>query len=693
MNNTNEGVDTPNNCTTNFLDSFVSNFLSDCLKSFSDALFELAYDSDNLELRAYYSKNFKYSKFNDVTIKEAVNMSLGRPLSFYGTVSQEDYDRYAGILTNSAAAFLPAMRNSIAYSLHILFVASLFIANNLPCANKAVEVYNNRRDYYDRCYKEFLSYTICTEELIGKFDLISGDFTSETEAAGRCVFKIALPHILNMSDKSSLDMCSVINQLHSSISRYIKNNHDMNIQGFIKKYGLDEFDASRPSSQALACAFFMGGLSLGFFGEIVCIDPHSDVGYALISLACSSTGFSYIFNSKDDDGYCNEIKRQISESYALNGVSDEEMIRTLFHNVLSSLSIDKTIKSIISSFVNNMLDLVADCDMWFLDDFLPSIADYIIDSYLNIMSFDAKESEIKCIQDDAEHLCTMLASWLHLLITPSSFMPSFYAGHQFFAVSSVDILEAAFLLVSSEDFKRLEQYDSVESAFSYGKDFIMLLYLRIIYRDYHSLRQRLKYTEPAFNNTDDTASDGTVSAGQTPAQEHNEIDTEADKKIAELMRENSRKDKTISLQAHDISVLQKENDVLREQLQALTNKSEDTIKETVSDEAELSPDEMADYINSSKKKILVVGGLDTTNRKLSEKIEKINFVFSDKFDEKLIWTYDIIFINASFMNHHTSYKVDTLCKRAGKKFYYLNGSNSTLNLKKIYLSVRKEMDI
>ena len=50
MNNTNEGVDTPNNCTTNFLDSFVSNFLSDCLKSFSDALFELAYDSDNFGL-------------------------------------------------------------------------------------------------------------------------------------------------------------------------------------------------------------------------------------------------------------------------------------------------------------------------------------------------------------------------------------------------------------------------------------------------------------------------------------------------------------------------------------------------------------------------------------------------------------------------------------------------------------------
>ena len=105
----------------------------------------------------------------------------------------------------------------------------------------------------------------------------------------------------------------------------------MNIRGFIKKYGLDEFDASRPSSQALACAFFMGGLSLGFFGEIVCIDPHSDVGYALVSLACSSTGFSYIFNSKDDDdGDDNGIKRQISESYALNGVSDEEMIRTLF---------------------------------------------------------------------------------------------------------------------------------------------------------------------------------------------------------------------------------------------------------------------------------------------------------------------------------------------------------------------------
>lgn len=61
---------------------------------------------------------------------------------------------------------------------------------------------------------------------------------------------------------------------------------------------------------------------------------------------------------------------------------------------------------------------------------------------------------------------------------------------------------------------------------------------------------------------------------------------------------------------------------------------------------------MAEYINSLGVKLLIVGGHDATNRKLSEMLVNLTCTSSDKFDEKLIWNNDFIFINSSFVNHH-----------------------------------------
>lgn len=288
-------------------------------------------------------------------------------------------------------------------------------------------------------------------------------------------------------------------------------------------------------------------------------------------------------------------------------------------------------------------------------------------------------------------------SWL---ICPElDFIPSQYAGKQDITISESSILETFCLAVNncSYDFDRVEKLDSVDlwNFFSdFVNDFMHALLSRIAFKEYFDLRASVRFQDKEWDalyaederDSSEPAEPVTVNTENADSS-RDYLDT-----IEKLKSELARKDKMLSYQAHEIASLEKANEKLRATIEKMASVPSSDPEDNEPDalqEPSLDTDRMADYINSLGVKLLIVGGHDATNRKLSEMLVNLTYTSSDKFDEKLIWNNEFIFINSSFINHHIFYKVDRLCEKAGKSFDYLKGSNVFITMKKIYQCVKE----
>ena len=427
------------------------------------------------------------------------------------------------------------------------------------------------------------------------------------------------------------------------------------------------------------------------------VPENTSVSDSLTSFITDMTGYSFAFNRK----YIPEFKKAPDIAFSYSGLDytdNCDILYELFDASLPTADMPAWFKILLSRTSSELIAMVTS-EKWDLSSFIDMAAECFFDVAAVLPPFVyhtplTDESRDK-ILDVIAGYCE---SWL---ICPGlDFIPSQYAGKQAITIYESSIIETFCLAVNNctYDFDMVDKLNSVElwNFFSdFVKDFMCALLSRIAFKEYFDLRSSVRFQDKEWDAlyVEDKQDESSEPVEPVPVDTEN---TDSSKDyldiIEKLKSELARKDKMLSYQAHEIASLEKTNEKLRSAIDKIASapaSDPEDDKPEAFKEPSLNADQMAEYINALGVKLLIVGGHDATNRKLSEMLVNLTCTSSDKFDEKLIWNNDFIFINSSFVNHHIFYKVDRLCEKAGKSFNYLKGSNVFMTMENIYQCVKE----
>lgn len=647
----------------------------------------------NEDFGRYYSKpSLIFSDFYSII--------LGRRLSCFGKFPQPKYDHLVTILSDAFSAQTPFFSSCIADNAVKFFVICLKLASSDKTSKAAYEAYNKNKTYYDNCYKEFLSYKPFTD-FSSRADVVSYNFNYNAEHYGRIIFKIAIPHIYSMSNRIQADILSVVNTIHPSIGRFVKNTHSIDIFRFIDKYSLDyDTDPCDHDFIILCCAFRLCATAFDLtFDNQTNIDAilyNTDVCEPLIELITDMAGHYFASNRKYIPAYNNAPAIALSYSEP-DYTGNKDMLHNLFEASLSISDYPDWFKVLLSKVSSDILSMVNSVK-WDLTSFI----DMTIECFYTTASVLPPFSRAPLTDNSQDKLIDTLTDFFDLwLICPSlDFIPSQYACKQAIEIPESSILETFCLAVNnfSFDLNKMENLDSVDlwdSFTDFVFEFANALISRIAFKDYFELRNSARIADLDMDLGYEEEQDAAAMEYTEPVMSENPMDSDSSidylETISRLKSELARKDKMLSAQAHENAQLEKENEKLRNIVSSMSVSAMDPANDKPELIQENAPDiaQMSAYINSLGVRIFIVGGHDSTNRRLSEILDNLTCTSSDKFDEKLIWSNDFIFINSSFLNHHIYYKVDRLCEKAGKPYNYLKGSNVYMSIEKIYSCVKE----
>ena len=648
----------------------------------------------NAALAKYYDKPAKL--FSDL-----YSTVLGRPLSFYGKFPSSEYDRFLRILTDAFSPQIPFLTSYASENAVKYYMFCLKLASSDKASDAAYKAYKSNKEYYDLCYKEFLSYKPFSD-FEKQAGIVAFNFNYNSERFGGFIFKILIPHVFDMPSRIQGDLLAVVNSINPFIGRFVKNTRGIDIYKFIDKYSLD-YDTSPFNHDfiqlCIAFRFCAVAYHLVFdtSDNFNAIPENTCVSDTLTSFITDMTGYSFSFNRK----YIPEFKNAPDIAFSYSGLDytdNCDILYELFDASLPTADMPAWFKILLSRTSSELIALVTS-EKWDLSSFIDMAAECFFDVAAVLPPFVyhtplTDESQDK-ILDVIAGYCE---SWL---ICPGlDFIPSQYAGKQAITIYESSIIETFCLAVNNctYDFDMVDKLNSVElwNFFSdFVKDFMCALLSRIAFKEYFDLRASVRFQDKEWDALyeEDKQDESSEPVEPVPVDTEN---TDSSKDyldiIEKLKSELARKDKMLSYQAHEIASLEKTNEKLRSAIDKIASdpaSDPEDDKPEAFKEPSLNADQMAEYINSLGVKLLIVGGHDATNRKLSEMLVNLTCTSSDKFDEKLIWNNDFIFINSSFVNHHIFYKVDRLCEKAGKSFNYLKGSNVFMTMEKIYQCVKE----
>lgn len=648
----------------------------------------------NAALAKYYDKPAKL--FSDL-----YSTVLGRPLSFYGKFPSSEYDRFLRILTDAFSPQIPFLTSYASENAVKYYMFCLKLASSDKASDAAYKAYKSNKEYYDLCYKEFLSYKPFSD-FEKQAGIVAFNFNYNSERFGGFIFKILIPHVFDMPSRIQGDLLAVVNSINPFIGRFVKNTRGIDIYKFIDKYSLD-YDPSPFNHDfiqlCIAFRFCAVAYHLVFdtSDNFNAVPENTSVSDSLTSFITDMTGYSFAFNRK----YIPEFKNAPDIAFSYSGLDytdNCDILYELFDASLPTADMPAWFKILLSRTSSELIAMVTS-EKWDLSSFIDMAAECFFDVAAVLPPFVyhtplTDESQDK-ILDVIAGYCE---SWL---ICPGlDFIPSQYAGKQAITIYESSIIETFCLAVNNctYDFDMVDKLNSVElwNFFSdFVKDFMCALLSRIAFKEYFDLRASVRFQDKEWDALyeEDKQDESSEPVEPVPVDTEN---TDSSKDyldiIEKLKSELARKDKMLSYQAHEIASLEKANEKLRatiEKKASVPASDPEDDKPEAFKEPSLNADQMAEYINSLGVKLLIVGGHDATNRKLSEMLVNLTCTSSDKFDEKLIWNNDFIFINSSFVNHHIFYKVDRLCEKSGKSFNYLKGSNVFMTMEKIYQCVKE----
>lgn len=666
----------------------------------------LSFEKNFIKLRKFFSQKgnealAKYYDKPDKLFSDLYSIVLGRPLSSYGKFPPSEYDRFFQILSDAFSPQIPFLTSYASENAVKYYMFCLKLASSDKASDAAYKAYKSNKEYYDLCYKEFLSYKPFSD-FEKQAGIVAFNFNYNSERFGGFIFKILIPHVFDMPNRIQGDLLAVVNSINPFIGRFVKNTRGIDIYKFIDKYSLD-YDPSPFNHDfiqlCIAFRFCAVAYHLVFdtSDNFNAVPENTSVSDSLTSFITDMTGYSFAFNRK----YIPEFKNAPDIAFSYSGLDytdNCDILYELFDASLPSADMPAWFKILLSRTSSELIALVTS-EKWDLSSFIDMAAECFFDVAAVLPPFVyhtplTDESQDK-ILDVIAGYCE---SWL---ICPGlDFIPSQYAGKQAITIYESSIIETFCLAVNNctYDFDMVDKLNSVElwNFFSdFVKDFMCALLSRIAFKEYFDLRASVRFQDKEWDALyeEDKQDESSEPVEPVPVDTEN---TDSSKDyldiIEKLKSELARKDKMLSYQAHEIASLEKANEKLRATIEKMASVPSSDPEDNEPDalqEPSLDTDRMADYINSLGVKLLIVGGHDATNRKLSEMLVNLTYTSSDKFDEKLIWNNEFIFINSSFINHHIFYKVDRLCEKAGKSFDYLKGSNVFITMKKIYQCVKE----
>lgn len=666
----------------------------------------LSFEKNFIKLRKFFSQKgnealAKYYDKPDKLFSDLYSIVLGRPLSSYGKFPPSEYDRFFQILSDAFSPQIPFLTSYASENAVKYYMFCLKLASSDKASDAAYKAYKSNKEYYDLCYKEFLSYKPFSD-FEKQAGIVAFNFNYNSERFGGFIFKILIPHVFDMPSRIQGDLLAVVNSINPFIGRFVKNTRGIDIYKFIDKYSLD-YDPSPFNHDfiqlCIAFRFCAVAYHLVFdtSDNFNAVPENTSVSDSLTSFITDMTGYSFAFNRK----YIPEFKNAPDIAFSYSGLDytdNCDILYELFDASLPTADMPAWFKILLSRTSSELIAMVTS-EKWDLSSFIDMAAECFFDVAAVLPPFVyhtplTDESQDK-ILDVIAGYCE---SWL---ICPGlDFIPSQYAGKQAITIYESSIIETFCLAVNNctYDFDMVDKLNSVElwNFFSdFVKDFMCALLSRIAFKEYFDLRASVRFQDKEWDALyeEDKQDESSEPVEPVPVDTEN---TDSSKDyldiIEKLKSELARKDKMLSYQAHEIASLEKTNEKLRSAIDKIASAPasdpEDDKPEAFKDPS-LNADQMAEYINSLGVKLLIVGGHDATNRKLSEMLVNLTCTSSDKFDEKLIWNNDFIFINSSFVNHHIFYKVDRLCEKAGKSFNYLKGSNVFMTMEKIYQCVKE----
>lgn len=610
-------------------------------------------------------------------------LSIGAPIFFSDKIPSKDSELLKSLLFSSFGEHIEDTSSRFLLFLAQVSCLCFELCEYMPVIDAVDAAYSDKQDYYDSYYMDFLAFDYVAEKNFA--DLVqetSMNYNATAYVAGRHLFKIILPYCLGDGGSVYSHVLKIFNEIHPRLGNYIKklSSYDRCIENFYDRFG----DGSSyyywsSSTRTVSCAIKLGTIVTGMSKSLVIYKP--DKTDTDIFHKCLSECLSFV--------YSNPIFLIKSLSKKPFEPADEFQTEEEFYffDKLDSLNIPECFHDVISESLYDIADITVDEPLWNLSYFLTTflkvcwnnIGTYVIDS--GEIKIDSSES--KKLYDRLRSLCHSISFVLLDDVTPA--VPE----QGLFCVTEECIYEAGMIFLC---YIKLEEKINSDNFFPsviyYFSIFITALRDRILFYNNWYLRDFFlsEQDKMIFKKIEKRPSAADESADVDSA--HDSL-SELNKQIEQLNATVIKKDKAIAAQEREISSLMKKIEKLNEEISSLKKKPADNENEdeNLTEVKELTLDEKVYEINRTDKKILIVGGHPASNQKIENMLDNVTFTLSDKFDDNLIWNNDFVFVNASFINHHTFYKVDTLTGKAGMKFDYLNGSNVDNIIDKIHKTI------
>lgn len=641
--------------------------------------------SDSADVITNYFNMLKRDHINpDLTIRR---LSIGAPIFFSDKISSKDSDLLKSLFFSSFGEDIKDTSSRFLFFLAHVSCLCFELCEYMPVIDAVDAAYSDKQDYYDSYYMDFLAFDYVAEKNFADLVQEAGmNYNATSYVAGRHLFKIILPYCLGDGGSVYSHVLKIFNEIHPRLGNYIKklSSYDRCIENFYDRFGDgSSYHYWSASTRTVSCAIKLGTIVTGTSKSLVMYKP--DKTDTEIFHKCLSECLSFV--------YSNPIF--LSKSLSKKPFEPVDEFQTeeefYFFDKLDSLNIPDCFHAVISESLYDIADITDDEPLWNLCCFLTTVLKVC---WHNIGTYMVDSGEIKIDISESKKLYDRLLA----LCNSISFMPldditPAVPEQGLFCVTEECIYEAGtILLCYINQGKKINPDDFFSSVIYYFSIFITALRDRILFYNNCYLRDFFlsEQDKMIFKKIEKKPS-----VADEPVDEHPAHDSllELNKQVEQLNTTIIKKDKAITAQEREISSLMKKIEKLNEEISSLKEKPADNENEDVNppEVKELTLDEKVSEINRTDKKILIVGGHPASNQKIENMLDNVTLTSSDKFDDNLIWNNDFVFVNASFINHHTFYKVDTLTGKAGMKFDYLNGSNVDNIIDKIYKTICGEV--
>ena len=610
-------------------------------------------------------------------------LSIGAPIFFHDKIPSKDSELLKSLLFSSFGEDIKDTSSRFLSFLAQVSCLCFELCEYMPVIDAVDAVYSDKQDYYDSYYMDFLAFDYVAERNFADYVQEAGmNYNATAYVAGRHLFKIILPYCLGDGGSVYSHVLKIFNEIHPRLGNYIKKlrSYDRCIENFYDRFG----DGSSyfywsASTRTVSCAIKLGTIVTGTSKSLVMYKP--DKAETEIFHECLSECLLF--------AYSNPFL--LSESLSKKPFEPVDEFQTkvefYFNDKLDSMNIPECFSDVIFASLYDIAGITDNEPLWNLSYFLTT---FLKVCWNNIGTYVIDSDEIKIDSSESKKLYDRLLSLCHSI----SFMPldditPAVPEQGLFCVTDECIYEAGMIfLCYIKQEEKINSDNFFSSVIYYFSIFITALRDRILFYNNWYLRDFFlsEQDKMIFKKIEKRPSAADESADVN--SKHDSL-SELNEQVEKLNATVIKKDKAIMAQEREISSLMKKIEKLNEEISSLKKKPADNENEDENppEVKELTLDEKVSEINQTNKKILIVGGHPASNQKIENMLDNVTFTLSDKFDDNLIWNNDFVFVNASFINHHTFYKVDTLTGKAGMKFDYLNGSNVDNIIDKIHKTI------